>query len=116
MLKRVEDMTKEIRERMRGGNGSVEIQHIFTQEEMKGKCRMFARVTLKPGCSIGIHTHEREEEVYYILSGTATVNDNGNICTLRPGDAVLTGNGAFHAIENAGDEDLVLMAVVLLYE
>ncbi|HOQ75440.1 MAG TPA: cupin domain-containing protein [Thermoclostridium sp.] len=116
MLKRVEEMKKEIRERMRDGKGSVELQHVFIQDELTGKCRLFARVTLKPGCSIGTHTHDREEEIYYIISGTATVDDNGEIRTLRPGDAVLTGNGAYHSIENAGDEDLVLMAVILLYD
>jgi len=116
MLKRVEEMKKEIRERMRDGKGSVEILHIFSQDELKGKCRLFAKVTLKPGCSIGTHTHNREEEIYYILSGTATADDNGNVLTLRPGDALLTGNGAYHSIENAGTEDLVLMAVILLYE
>ena len=116
MLKKMEDMKKEIRERMRDGKGSVEIRHIFTQDELTGKCRLFARVTLGPGCSIGTHTHDREEEIYYILSGAATVDDNGNVRTLRPGDAVLTGNGAYHSIENTGTEDLVLMAVILLYD
>jgi len=116
MLKRSEEMTREIREHMRGGNGSVEILHVFSQNEMKGKCRLFARITLKPGCSIGTHNHEREEEIFYILSGNATVNDNGNIRTVHPGDAVITGNGAYHSIENTGNEDVVLMAVILLYD
>ena len=52
MLKRMEDMAKEIRERMRGGNGTIQLQHIFTQDELSGKCRLFARVTLEPGSSI----------------------------------------------------------------
>lgn len=116
MIKRMEDMAKEIRERMRGGKGSVQIQHIFTQDELTGKCRLFARVTLEPGCSIGIHNHDREEEIYYIISGKATVDDNGNVQELRPGDAVITGNGAYHAIENTGTEELVLMAVILLFD
>jgi mannose-6-phosphate isomerase-like protein (cupin superfamily) len=116
MFKRMEDMTKEIRERMRGGKGTIQLQHIFTQDELTGKCRLFARVTLEPGSSIGAHSHDREEEIYYIISGSGTVDDNGNIQTLRPGDAVITGNGAYHSIENTGTEDLVLMAVILLYD
>jgi len=37
MVKREKDMIKEIKEQMRGGKGSVELLHIFRQEELKGK-------------------------------------------------------------------------------
>jgi mannose-6-phosphate isomerase-like protein (cupin superfamily) len=116
MLKRQDEMTSETRDRMRGGKGSVNIRHIFSQEEFDGKCRLFARITLEPGCSIGEHVHDREEEVFYIISGTGTVNDNGKTSVLMPGDAVKTGNGAFHSIENTGTEPLVMLAVILLFE
>jgi len=115
MIKRNPDMVREIRSNMRGGNGNVEICHIFKPEELKGKTRLNAKITLEPGCSIGLHEHVGEEEIYYILKGIATVNDNGNISTLYPGDAVLTGNGASHSIENNGSETLELMALILLY-
>lgn len=116
MLKKQDEMVKEIKERMRGGKGSVELTHAFTQEEFIGKCRLFARVVLEPGCSIGMHTHDREEEVYYIISGKGTVDDNGDIYMLKPGDAVKTGNGSYHAIENTGTETLVMIAVILLFD
>ncbi|WHH61035.1 cupin domain-containing protein [Petroclostridium sp. X23] len=115
MFKSPEQMVNEYKEEMRGGKGTVELLHIFQQDELKGKCRIFAKITMNPGCSIGLHPHENEEEVYYILSGTGTVNDNGNIKEVKVGDAVLTGGGAQHSIENTGDQPLVLMAVVLLY-
>jgi mannose-6-phosphate isomerase-like protein (cupin superfamily) len=77
---------------------------------------LFARLTLEPGCSIGMHTHDREEEVFYIISGKGTVDDNGNIYMLKPGDAVKTGDGAYHALENTGTETLVIMAAIILFE
>lgn len=116
MVKKIEEMRTEIKEKMRGGNGSVEILHILEKDEMKGKVRLFAKVTLNPGASIGVHDHIGEEEVYYILKGTGTVNDNGTEKVVHVGDAILTGNGAFHAIENTGDEPLVFMASIILYE
>ncbi|NSW90316.1 MAG: cupin domain-containing protein [Firmicutes bacterium] len=115
MIKRSDEMVKEIRNRMRGGNGDVEICHIFKQDELKGKSRLFAKITLEPGCSIGPHEHVNEEEIFYILKGTATVDDNGKISRLNPGDALLTGGGAMHSIANAGNEILELMAVIILY-
>lgn len=115
MVKKVEQMKAEIREKMRGGKGSVEMLHILEKDEIKGKVRLFAKVTLNPGCSIGEHDHVGEEEVYYVLKGTAQVNDNGVNKTVHAGDVILTGDGAFHSIENTGTEPLEFMAVILLY-
>jgi len=115
MVKREKDMIKEIKEQMRGGKGSVELLHIFRQEELKGKARLCAKITINPGSSIGVHEHVGEEEIFYIISGKGLVNDNGSITEVGPGDAVLTGNGASHSVEAVGDEPLVMMAVILLY-
>jgi len=115
MVKRAEEMIKEIKEQMRGGKGSVEITHIFKQDELKGKARLCARITINPGCSIGVHQHVDEEEIFYVISGKGLVNDDGTEKEVTAGDAILTGGGASHAIENIGDDPLVLFAVILLY-
>ncbi|NLO99737.1 MAG: cupin domain-containing protein [Clostridiaceae bacterium] len=115
MLKRPSEMTVEIREKMRGGNGNVKFQNIFNPDEIKGKCRLFSQITLEPGCSIGSHVHDQEEEIYYILSGTGTVNDNGVVKNVGPGDAIKTGDGESHSISNNGDVPLVFLAVIILF-
>jgi mannose-6-phosphate isomerase-like protein (cupin superfamily) len=115
MIKRSADMVKEVRDRMRGGTGSVEFTHVFLKEELTGKARLFARLTLPPGSSIGFHAHDGEEEVFYILSGRGTVEDQGAASEVGPGDAVLTGGGAGHSIANPGTAPLELLAVILLY-
>ncbi|MGI6778091.1 MAG: cupin domain-containing protein [Acetivibrionales bacterium] len=115
MIKKQSKMIREIREQMRGGKGNVEINHIFKEDELNGKCRLFAKITLNEGCSIGLHEHDDEEEIYYIMKGKAMVEDNGVKQELSAGDAVLTGGGASHYIENIGDEALEIMAVILLY-
>jgi mannose-6-phosphate isomerase-like protein (cupin superfamily) len=115
MIKRNTDMEKEVREKMRGGKGEVEILHIFRKEEMKGKMRLHARLRLPRGSSIGYHAHEGEEEVFYILSGAGLVTENGVTSAVGPGDAVLTGGGGGHAIENTGEEPLELIATIFVY-
>ncbi|HOQ01822.1 MAG TPA: cupin domain-containing protein [Acetivibrio clariflavus] len=115
MIKRADEMVKEIKEQMRGGKGSVEILHIFKQEELKGKARLCAKITINPGCSIGLHQHDNEEEIFYVIKGKGTVNDNGTLSEVKEGDAIITGNGASHAVENTGGEPLELMAIILLY-
>lgn len=115
MIKLENDMEIEIREKMRGGNGNVKIKHIFKKEDLNGKCRLFSKISLAPGDSVGIHTHENEEEIYYVLCGKAKVNDNGEYKELNVGDAILTGNGEYHSIENIGHNILEFMAVINLY-
>lgn len=115
MIKRAEQMEVEIKHQMRGGKGEVELLHIMQQADLGGKCRLMARVTMAPGCSIGEHVHQNEEEIFYIISGKALINDNGTPVEVGPGDAVLTGGGSKHAVENIGDIPLTMMAVILLY-
>lgn len=116
MIKDARDMASEIKHEMRGGKGDVEITHIFNQEELTGKARLCARITINSGCSIGLHEHRTEEEIFYIINGKGLVNDNGTEREVAVGDAILTGNGASHSIENIGQEPLVLFAVILLFQ
>ena len=115
MVKRASEMEREVRERMRDGDGQVEILHLFKGEELTGKARLLARLRLQKNCSIGLHPHNDEEEVYYILSGNGVVADDGKEYAVAPGDAVLTGGGASHSIRNNEDEPLEFVAVILLY-
>ncbi len=115
MIKESVSMISETRNEMRGGKGNIDILHIFDKDEIKGGSRLFARITINPGCSIGMHEHAGEEEIYYILSGKALINDNGTVREIKAGDAVMTGGGASHSIENTGNETLELIATVLLF-
>ncbi len=115
MIKRNASMETEIRKRMREGSGEVEIQHIFKKEELKGKARLVARITLKQGCSIGSHSHGQEEEIFYVLKGEGVATENGETFILKKGDAMVTGGGSSHAIENQSENPLELIAVILLF-
>lgn len=115
MFRSSQEMPREVAEGRRGGKGPVESVIIFRDGELKAPVRLFNRVTILPGSSIGYHVHEKEEEVYYILRGQGVVNDNGVQRPVGPGDALLTGDGAGHAIENTGTEPLEMVAVIVRY-
>ncbi len=115
MIKRKENMNTVIRENMRGGDGSVKITDILDKGEYKGQCRLIGVITLEPGCSIGGHIHENEEEVFYIMEGTATYFDNGEIVTLGEGDSCVCLGGEEHSIANKTDSTVKVFAVILTY-
>ena len=101
-------------ESMGGGSGHVLIERLLDEKELNGKCRMYAKVTLEPGCSIGYHPHHGESETYYILSGIGEYNDNSILRSVEPGDVTFTPDGWGHGMENTGTEYLVFMALIIL--
>lgn len=101
-------------EGLAGGKGHVLIKHLLDAEQMKRSARMYAEVTLEPGCEIGFHKHTNESETYYVLSGSGDYNDNGNVRKISVGDVTFTPNGCAHGLLNTGTENLVIMALILL--
>ncbi len=68
---------------------------------------------LKPGASIGLHTHETNSEIVYIISGRGIVIIDGETEELYPGICHYCPKGHTHTmINNREDEDLVIFAVV----
>lgn len=69
---------------------------------------VFRKRALKPGSGIGYHL-QKEDEIYYVLSGRGEMTIDGKTFELGPGDAVLTRPGASHSLKQVGKEDLVIM-------
>jgi mannose-6-phosphate isomerase-like protein (cupin superfamily) len=114
MLIKRNEMKTEVKEKMRGGEGKTEFVHMVDCENEKN-IRMLAELTLKPGCSIGSHSHETETEYFVILSGEGVINDNGTEKPVKAGDVVITGNGASHSLSNNGSVPLVFHAIIVTY-
>lgn len=102
----------ELREHMRGGNGAA-ILDTVPGDLLPSHTRLAGVITLEKGCSIGSHPHEGETEIFVFQSGCGMVEDNGEEKPVGPGDVVLTGGGATHAVANTGDEPLVFTAVIV---
>ena len=114
MIKKALSYETTINENMRGGEGSVKIEHLLTPEELNNKGRLCARITLEPGSSIGFHIHENEMEAYHIIAGEGEYDDNGETTiTLHPGDTTHTPAGKGHSIKNTGTVPLEFLALIL---
>jgi mannose-6-phosphate isomerase-like protein (cupin superfamily) len=92
------------------GNGSSVGHSFFT--EAKDYKTAFRKRVLKPGASIGYHL-QKEDEVYYVVSGKGLMRVNEDSFEVNPGDGILTRPGSSHGIENIGKENL---EIIIVYE
>lgn len=113
MVRKSSEMEHLFRENIRGGVGKAETDVIFKSDEMLGKSTLCNRMTLKPGSTIGEHDHVSDAEIYYVIEGEVYGVDNGTPIKMEKGDAMFTGNGDRHALENRSDRDAVILAIVL---
>ena len=114
MIRKKEECNIEYREHMRDGDGTVKLTNlIVSPEELCNKGRLFSRITLEPGTSIGYHVHEKDSELFYILNGTAEYNDGGEVKTVSAGDVTICPPGTGHGIANRTEETVDLVAVIV---
>lgn len=113
MIKRHAELKRDPQKEFRGGKGTVVLEHFMDMQMANGAGRLFSKSILPPGASVGVHKHEGDFEVYYILEGKALVNDNGVEVELGPGDINYCADGDSHGIENIGATDLTYIAIIL---
>ena len=69
---------------------------------------VFRKRALKPGAGIGYH-EQKEDEIYYVISGRGVMTIDGTSFDVGPGTAVLTRPGSSHGLKATGAEDLVIL-------
>ncbi|KNZ42152.1 cupin domain-containing protein [Acetobacterium bakii] len=113
MIIKKTSLVTETKDNMRGGNGAPVITHVIGGEILGNKGRLYSKIVMQPGDSIGYHQHVGEQEIYYFLSGEGMVKDNEETIKIYPGDVMITPDHGYHSIENTGTEELVFMALIL---
>jgi len=113
MIRKANEMRVDTKNDWLGGKGDVGLVHIMEREEFLGKGRLFALNILKPGSSIGMHTHKGEMEAYYVVKGEGLFEEKGEKKPIKAGDLGYIGVGQSHAIENTGNTDLEFIALIL---
>lgn len=90
----------------KGGERSFAAKMYFDGETriMKGR--------LVPGASIGMHKHEGNCEIIFILSGSGKVIYDGEEISLAEGDCHYCPEGHTHSLINSGEDDLIFYAAV----
>jgi mannose-6-phosphate isomerase-like protein (cupin superfamily) len=65
-------------------------------------------VTIYPGGSVPLHSHE-QEEVYYIAAGEGSITVNEEIRKVRTGDCIYIRPQKTHMLKNTTTENLIMM-------
>lgn len=88
------------------GGGSTVGYSFFSKAD--GLKMVFRKRVLHPGSAIGYHL-QKEDEIYYIISGTGEMQMNGESFPVNAGDAILTRPGSSHGLKQTGKEDLIII-------
>ena len=92
---------------MNGGTGTMTAQ-MYNDDSYR-----IIPTTIHPGGSIGSHKQESGDDLNYILSGSGKAVCNGVEEELKPGVMHICPKGSEHSIINTGEEDLVMLTVVV---
>ena len=92
---------------MNHGTGTMSVRMVND-----GQYRMIS-TTIHPGGRLGTHTQTSGDDLNYILSGQGKAICDGVEETLKPGVMHNCPKGSAHSIINTGDDNLVLLTVVV---
>ena len=92
---------------MNNGTGTMTAK-MYMDEQVK-----IIPCTIHAGGSIGLHKHETSDDINYILSGNGKAICDGQEEILSAGACHICKKGSEHSIVNTGDEDLVLLTIVV---
>lgn len=90
----------------KGGEKSF-FAKMFSDDNIK-----IMRARLEPGASIGLHTHEGNSEVVFVISGEGKMLCDGEYEPLSAGSITYCPMGHTHSLINDSSTDLVFFAVV----
>jgi mannose-6-phosphate isomerase-like protein (cupin superfamily) len=89
-------------------DGSI-IRELLGPATVPARHQSLAEATLPAGGSTERHYHRVAEEIYFITAGEGRMELDGDVATVRPGDAILIPPGAWHRITAIGSAELRLL-------
>jgi mannose-6-phosphate isomerase-like protein (cupin superfamily) len=85
------------------------IRELMAHRNSAIRQQSLAEARLAPGAATTPHHHKVTEEIYYILTGTASMTLGNETRPVGPGDAIAIPPGLRHTIKNTGSQELVFL-------
>lgn len=92
---------------MNQGTGTMSAKMYMDSE------RKIIEYRIHPNSSIGLHKHDTSDDINYVISGSGYALCDSIKEELKPGRCHVCPKGSSHSIVNTGDEDLVILTVVI---
>ena len=86
------------------------IRLLITSDETGGAMSMI-ETDVAPGGGPTYHSHSREDETFYVVSGAAEIQIENEIFLCNTGDRVYGPRNIFHTYRNVGGTDLKMIIV-----
>jgi mannose-6-phosphate isomerase-like protein (cupin superfamily) len=94
-----------------GGAGTIGFKRVVTNGA-GGAYRFLDLSIVPPGATIGVHTHEPDnEEIYVVIAGQGRMRLDDREFDVSAGHVIINGAGGTHGLSNTGDCDLKLMVI-----
>ena len=82
------------------------LKKVFVEKGIVPHLMNFGEVIFKSGDAVGLHSHETMTEIFYITSGKAVFEIEGNIDEVEKGDCIIIEDGEKHLQKNISDSDV----------
>lgn len=107
MLIDFRELTAHKMQGMNNGTGEISAK-MYVDEQGK-----IISCSLHVGGSIGLHKHNTGDDINYVISGTGKAICDGKEELLSAGCCHICKKGSEHSIINTGNDDLVMITVVV---
>jgi quercetin dioxygenase-like cupin family protein len=87
-----------------------DIKILVTSSESNGTMSMIDTTT-HPGGGPTYHSHSREDEAFYVISGTAEIQIENTVYLCRAGDHAFGPRNVFHTYRNVGETELKMLLI-----
>lgn len=107
LIRKRSEMKRVPLERCHGGEGALDWTTGLDGKDLPGRRLRFVHDdVLAPGVSIGFHEHAEDEEYYYVVTSSGTMQLDERQFDVSAGDIAAVYPGGRHALANNSVEDL----------
>jgi mannose-6-phosphate isomerase-like protein (cupin superfamily) len=92
------------REKEHGGIGPIEFRRMLSCDDFVTNIDFVDFTIIPPGSTIGRHTHDKNEELYFISAGSPLVRVDGGQRRANVGTIVVVRSGEWHELVNDTDQ------------
>jgi mannose-6-phosphate isomerase-like protein (cupin superfamily) len=94
-----------------GGEGRILFNRVFQGDQLASACRFVDYAVVPPGCSIGLHRHGDDEEIYVVLEGAGVMMLDDVPHRVAAGSVIVNAPGGTHGLTNDGSVPIRIFVV-----